>query len=147
MNEWQPINTAPRDGTVIEIKCSHGIAPWYGLFKWTTERKAWGPNNSVYYYIDSKPAWVNIGKVGAYVENGPCLTWRPYIGTMENYVDPTRGAQDGMNYWRQAYSAKWLTFVPKKEEDAKIDWPSAVVASVAIIACGVVMLAFLGTFR
>ena len=34
---WRPINTAPRDGTVIEIKNNYGLAPWYDLFRW--ERK------------------------------------------------------------------------------------------------------------
>ena len=33
MAEWQPMDTAPRDGTVVEIRQSYGVAPWYAVAK------------------------------------------------------------------------------------------------------------------
>ena len=38
---WQPISTAPRDGTIIGIKCSYGLDAWYGRHFWDKENMAW----------------------------------------------------------------------------------------------------------
>lgn len=32
---WRAMDSAPRDGTVIEIRCSWGYEPWYGNFRWS----------------------------------------------------------------------------------------------------------------
>lgn len=31
---WQDMSTAPRDGTLIEIKCSYGYQPWIDKGRW-----------------------------------------------------------------------------------------------------------------
>lgn len=38
--DWRPVATAPRDGTIVEMLETYGIAPWYGIFRWTRERPA-----------------------------------------------------------------------------------------------------------
>lgn len=41
MSEWQPIETAPRDGTVVLV-CGHGSAGYYVAdAKWDTDEEAW----------------------------------------------------------------------------------------------------------
>lgn len=37
---WQPIETAPRDGTIVELRCTYGMEPWTGWFLW---RQGWWP--------------------------------------------------------------------------------------------------------
>jgi hypothetical protein len=39
---WQPITTAPRDGTVIEIQCTYGAKPWTALVRWVDDRRGAG---------------------------------------------------------------------------------------------------------
>ena len=45
---WKPIESAPKDGTIVEIRCKYGIDPWYGEFKWSNTRGGWWmyPDNS-----------------------------------------------------------------------------------------------------
>jgi hypothetical protein len=43
---WQPVSTAPRDGTVVEMLETYGVAPWYGIFKWTKTQTTGGPTGS-----------------------------------------------------------------------------------------------------
>jgi hypothetical protein len=35
--EWRMMDTAPRDGTVVEIKCCYGLHPWYGFYHYGKE--------------------------------------------------------------------------------------------------------------
>jgi hypothetical protein len=85
MSAWQPIVSAARDGTVIEIKNDYGIAPWYGLHKWVSGR-----------------GWVSATDESSECGDGPWLTWRPYEGDPAQYTDPTNGAQESKEYWQAA---------------------------------------------
>lgn len=90
-NDWRPITEAPRNGTVIEIRCTYGVAPWFGLYRWITP-----PGR-----------WAKVGDDNFGFSEGPSFSWRPYHGVATEYVDPTGGAQDSMAYWRGAVAAKY----------------------------------------
>lgn len=104
---WQPICLAPRNGTVIEIRNSYGVAPWYGLFRWTTDGFSSSPGGLVRATL-ARAEWVRVDgeHPGSMVTDGPHLTWRPYTGDISGYADPTGGLQDDMAYWRGAVAAK-----------------------------------------
>lgn len=108
--EWRSMDSAPRDGTVIEIMCTYGVAPWYDLVKWTNEYKAWcvGGDDAGHYITmtSSEPSWRSVTK-GSSPASESSLKWRPYNGDPANYVDPTGGMQDDMAYWRGAVAAKY----------------------------------------
>jgi hypothetical protein len=82
---WYPIDTAPRTGEPIEIRNSNGARPWYGLFQWQGD--GWQQSQNP--------------QVRIMTGVGDWLTWRPYTGRPEEYEDPTRGAQDTPEYWRE----------------------------------------------
>jgi len=84
-NDWLPIVSAPRDGTVIELKNDYGIAPWYGLHKWVVGR-----------------GWVDATDDSRGCGDGPWLSWRAYEGNPAGYIDPTNGAQETTEYWQAA---------------------------------------------
>jgi hypothetical protein len=88
---WAPMATAPRDGTVIELRCTYGVAPSYGLYAWDAE---W-------------PWWKSVKdpRTGFMVDAETSLKWRPCVGDPAGYVDPTGGAQNDMAYWRGAAAA------------------------------------------
>src|SRR5262249_475421 len=125
---WQEMSSAPHDGTVVEVMCTYGVAPWFALARWSRQRMwVWGH--------DDGPAWQIVAPIqkgslgGGYVNEGS-LKWRPYNGpppvkekrvaqqvnamtgeksetvfeieTVPGYVDPTGGAQETVNYWRKA---------------------------------------------
>lgn len=80
---WQPVSTAPRDGTTVEMLETFGVAPWYGLFKWTKD-----------------DGWMRADGSSQGVMENYCLFWRPYKPAPTTpYVDPTGGAQDKVAYW------------------------------------------------
>lgn len=81
---WQSMSSAPRDGSIIELRCDYGIAPWFGLFRWDGER------------------WSNAIRDGSSVSGEDTLTWRHTTAFTSNYVDPTGGQQDDPHYWRVA---------------------------------------------
>ena len=83
MNDWRNILSAPRDGTPIEIRNTWGIAPHYGLCKWVLGQ-----------------GWVYANDPSASMIDGPHLDWREYAGKPEDYVDPTNGRQETVEYWR-----------------------------------------------
>lgn len=89
--EWKPIQDAPRDGTVIEVLETYGIAPWYGIYKWV---ELAGP-----YSDDRTPRghWMSAENDHTGVIENPCLFWRSYNKTGK-YIDPTNGAQDTVEY-------------------------------------------------
>jgi len=91
-SDWMPMDTAPRDGTVIEVRCTYGVAPWYGLHKWVEDRYG--------------RRWCDAVDDRKSVDEGYYLTWRPYRGAIADYVDPTNGAQNDSAYWRRAIAVK-----------------------------------------
>lgn len=34
---WKRMASAPRDGTTVEMLETYGVAPWYGIFRWTKD--------------------------------------------------------------------------------------------------------------
>ncbi len=111
---WKPAKSAPHDGTVVEMMETYGVAPWYGLFKWTTERWIkWhttsNPEGSFRHFVSPKPSWVNVDRTDQGVSEDACLFWRPYSGT-DKYIDPTGGLQNSVAYWcvamHRPYNAK-----------------------------------------
>lgn len=103
-DDWRSMATAPRDGTWVELKCTYGVAPWYCIARWTDEVRAWGRNGWTETYRASKPSWVKPGGGGPFYERS--LHWRPYVGEVTSYVDPTGGMQDDPAYWRGAVASK-----------------------------------------
>jgi hypothetical protein len=101
---WLPIETAPRDGTVIEIRNCFGVAPWYGLFVWDAPRREWRSA------VDDRCGIIE----------GSYLTWRFYFSPVAEYSDPTGGFQNDPRYWREAVARKYRlpidTFEPKPEK-------------------------------
>jgi hypothetical protein len=87
---WVPMDSAPHDGTVIEIKNSYGVAPSYGLYRWID---------------DMGGRWAQVGQDNSSFDDGPKFSWRPYLGDPAHYVDPTHGAQRSAAYWRGAAAA------------------------------------------
>jgi hypothetical protein len=86
---WRPIMTAPRDGRVVELLETYGIAPWYGLFRWGS-------------MDGEKPEWIETDRPNLFVGEDKCLFWRPYKATGK-YVDPTNGAQ-----YTVEYQCRWM---------------------------------------
>lgn len=96
------IATAPRDGTIIEIKNTYGVAPSYALFRWSGEI-AWPDGRTT----TTSPYWQSVKDCRSGLDGeGPWATWRPFIGDPSMYVDPTNGAQHTSEYWRGATAAK-----------------------------------------
>lgn len=44
---WQSMDTAPKDGSIIEIMNTYGLVPWYGLFKWSKVQNIGGPEDKM----------------------------------------------------------------------------------------------------
>ena len=76
---WKTVDSAPRDGTVVEMLQTYGVAPWYDLFGW------------------KDGAWISATKPNRGVLE-TCLFWRPFSGDVSKYVDPTGGAQYTTKY-------------------------------------------------
>jgi hypothetical protein len=98
---WKQINSAPHDGTVVEIMQTYGIAPWYGRFKWTKEVYIPDQNGVPHREILQNPEWVNLDEPGHSVGE-ECAFWRPLKPNDKPYVDPTGGAQKSVAYWCDA---------------------------------------------
>lgn len=81
---WRPRETAPLDGTAVEIKNSYGVAPTYSLSKWDGRY------------------WQHVNNPNSGTCDGAHVSWRPYSGDPAAYVDPTGGAQDTVEYWDRA---------------------------------------------
>lgn len=108
--DWRPINSAPRDGTVIEVRNTWGVAPTYQLVRWTDEMTAINFNSGVRVPFKAQtPSWVAVdpNAGGSPAGEGSWLMWRPYSGDISKYVDPTGGAQMSPAYWRGAVAAKY----------------------------------------
>ncbi len=52
------------------------------------------------FFERANPVWVNIAvDPQTFCEDAEHLTWRPFTGKPETYVDPTKGAQYQPRYW------------------------------------------------
>lgn len=105
-HDWRAMDSAPRDGMIVELKCSYGVAPWYAICRWTDERYALDMGTGALVRLEPDGfSWRKVGSSG-----GPSderyLQWRPYDGQSQSYVDPTGGAQDTAEYWRGAVAGK-----------------------------------------
>lgn len=112
---WLGMSSAPRDGTVIEIRNSYGVVPWYSIFRWSDEmmvqcyRSETMPDGTLR-KIDlgfqltklGAPRWVDVDRPGHSVDANDerYLHWRP--ASDGAYVDPTNGAQNTAGYWLKA---------------------------------------------
>lgn len=95
---WKPVASAPHDGTVVEMMETFGIAPWYGIYKWTKEATSTDEKGARIPIKLNSPTWISIDRPGTSVDEDECLFWRPYTNAGK-YVDPTGGAQDTVEYW------------------------------------------------
>jgi hypothetical protein len=91
---WKSMDSAPRDGTVVELAETYGIAPWFGLHK----------------FVDGRWQSTSDSRMGVYEDN--CLYWRPHEGAAKSYVDPTGGKQNSIKYWCDAMH---IGYDPKKD--------------------------------
>lgn len=82
--QWRDISDAPRDGTAIEIQNNWGVAPHYAVCVWTDG------------------GWRHADDPKRGMSDGAHLSWRPYEGVINEYHDPTGGAQDTFAYWQMA---------------------------------------------
>lgn len=106
--EWRSMSSAPRDGTVIEIRNAYGICPWHGIFKWASSmRMEWythDENGRRFLGIEEtpcNPCWVDVYRVGHRLDadSERYCSWRPYDLDLRVYIDPTHGAQGRPEYW------------------------------------------------
>jgi hypothetical protein len=102
---WRSMDSAPHDGTIIEVRCTYGVAPWYGLFYWTNgvERTTFQGQQIE---LHGQPRWAKVNEPQSSFSDDPTFSWRPYTGSAQTYVDPTGGAQDTEQYWRRAAARK-----------------------------------------
>jgi len=102
VEHWRSMDSAPRDGTWIEIRNSNGIAPWYALARWSREEEVFGREGEPKVYWSNESQWRCRGGTSVITGAEHHLSWRPYDGYPEEYVDPTGGRQDTREYWRAA---------------------------------------------
>lgn len=87
---WQKMDSAPRNGTVVELRNNYGVVPWYSISRWGNEC-----------------TWSDVTREGHYQDDNKNLMWRPFAGRAEEYVDPTNGMQNEAAYWRGAVAQKY----------------------------------------
>lgn len=141
--DWRDMASAPRDGTTIEVRCTYGIAPWYGLYKWAAAP------------YGGTEGWRKVSDENSSFTEDPSFSWRPYDGDPGSYVDPTGGAQNTRNYWLRAAGyppaphghlpfeeeprlGTDVSAHPEAEEGPKastIDWTPLVVVVAFILLC------------
>ena len=97
---WKLTDSAPKDGTVIEMAQTYGIAPTYGLYKWSNQR------------IGGETMWQSATDPQMGTMDSGCLYWRPYKGSVSKYQDPTGGEQNSLRYW---CTAAHVRYDPKKD--------------------------------
>lgn len=99
------METAPRDGTVIEVRCTYGVAPWYGIYRWGD--KITVVQDGITHEMHGQPRWVKVGDECSGFLEDQTFSWRPVTGMVSSYVDPTGGRQDDPAYWRAAVARKY----------------------------------------
>lgn len=87
-NGWKTMDSAPKDGSVVELAQMHGLAPSYGLYKWV------------------RGSWQSIKDEHKGMSQD-CAYWRPVKVDIKSYVDPTGGKQDTIKYWCDAMHVKY----------------------------------------
>jgi len=87
-SDWRTMHSAPRDGSYVEIRCTYGIAPWYGLFRWTTDGLVFSSDGRKPFKLDN-PEWVGLDGKGI-MNEGSAFMWRPFTGDPSSYIDPTK---------------------------------------------------------
>lgn len=117
---WSPIDAAPRDGTVLELKCSYGVAPWYFVGYWEPMPARHATDG---WWRDAKLALDGV-KGGVMPTEEDSLSWRPFTGEVASYVGPTQGAQNDGGYWRGAVAAKYGLPADHFEAEASKEKPS-----------------------
>jgi hypothetical protein len=105
--DWRSMDSAPRDGSTIEVRCTYGVAPWFGLYHWTDEMNYRDQSGALHQMRGQSKRWGKVGDEGMGFDEGPSFSWRPYRGDAAHYQDPTGGAQNSMAYWRGAVAAKY----------------------------------------
>ena len=104
---WQHMSAAPRNGTVIEVIQTWGIAPTYGLVRFPQKGSVFEQFNRGKSAVEDL-TWEDVSNpTQGYTNLGNCLRWRPYKGDPKTYVDPTGGAQNTTAYWCQAAHAHY----------------------------------------
>lgn len=91
---WRGMNTAPRDGSVVWLRCTYGYEPWEGRFRW-------GSNSPF------GNSWVNADDPRRGVDCEGYLTWRPskdQTGAVPAEPNPHQAQFDRENreFWRSA---------------------------------------------
>lgn len=104
-SQWRSMESAPRDGTWVELKNTYGVAPWYRLGRWTRERTSQDQTGEIVSYAAETPSWDFGDATG--ISDEEHLQWRPYSGDIKAYTDPTGGAQNSAAYWRGAVTKKY----------------------------------------
>lgn len=111
--EWRTMDSAPRDGTVIEIQNNYGVAPWYGIFRYggkmtiesctlESDGTTFFPcDNPKFVEVDAGDSWVSVDRPGHGLDpkDERYWKWRPHTDSAP-YVDPTGGAQNTAAYWQ-----------------------------------------------
>lgn len=118
-DSWRSMDSAPHDGTWVELKCTYGVAPWYCVARWTDEGLAYGRGREKHPYKADKPSWQKPEGGGPFSEG--LLFWRPYTGEITSYVDPTGGLQNDAAYWRGAVASKYGLPLDHFEEQAALN--------------------------
>lgn len=94
------MDSAPRDGTPVELCCTYGVAPWYGMYAWLSKRIMKDQNGNPMTF-EGEPGWVDVNDNSKGVSDEAHLHWR-LNKTQGQYIDPTGGAQNTPEYWRKA---------------------------------------------
>lgn len=103
IGEWKSMDTAPRDGTIVELKCTRGVAPWYGIFQYTNKYTLvpFG-TTELMTFTDTESSWRGVPDASRGIASESSFQWREYQGDPCEYRDPTNGFQEDPRYWRQA---------------------------------------------
>lgn len=89
--DFQAMDNAPRDGTLIEICENSGYRAYYSLVEF---KNLWGED--VWLTVPERDNMAQY--YGQDVE--PSMKWRNTTQKRETYVDPTNGRQNTPEYWR-----------------------------------------------
>lgn len=73
MNDWSPMTNAPRDGTVVELRCTYGD-PWTDLYRWKrAENEVLLTNGDL---VPANPRWCNLRDESRTISDEKYFQWR-----------------------------------------------------------------------